>query len=131
MLDHSYDPNNHRQGKMVIVSTSQMRKLRPPLTKNPMLTKDQGFFHLPWQLVGNHHCAPLARDITHGSYLKRTLVCLFLFFAFLGLHPRHVEVLRLGVKLELQQGATATTTPDRASAATYTTAQGNTGSLTH
>ena len=42
----------------------------------------------------------------------------FFFFFFLGLHLRHMEVPRLGVWSELQSLA-------------YTTAQGNTGSLTH
>ena len=38
----------------------------------------------------------------------------FLLFVFLGLHPWHMEVPRLGVKLELQLPtyATATATPD-------------------
>ena len=38
----------------------------------------------------------------------------FFFFAFLGLHPRHMEVPRLEVKLELQLLAytTATAVPD-------------------
>ena len=53
----------------------------------------------------------------------------FLSFVFLGLHLRHMEVSRLGVKLELQllAYATATATWDP----TYTTAHGNAGSLTH
>ena len=36
------------------------------------------------------------------------------FFRFLGLHPRHMEIPRLGVKAELQlpASATATATPD-------------------
>ena len=42
----------------------------------------------------------------------------FFFFGFLGPHLQHMEVPRLGVKLELQQP-------------TYTTAHSNTGSLTH
>ena len=33
--------------------------------------------------------------------------CLFCFFVFVGLHPRYVEVPRLGVKSELQLPATA------------------------
>ena len=38
---------------------------------------------------------------------------LFLFFCFLGLHLRHVEVPRLGVKLELQLLTCATATATR------------------
>ena len=45
-------------------------------------------------------------------------VYFFFSFVFLGLHPRHTEVPRLGVELELQLAA-------------YTTAHINTGSLTH
>ena len=39
---------------------------------------------------------------------------LFLLFVFLGLHPQHMEVLRLGVESELLllAYATATATPD-------------------
>ena len=37
----------------------------------------------------------------------------FFFFVFLGLHPQHMEIPRLGVKLELQlPGYTTTATPD-------------------
>ena len=42
----------------------------------------------------------------------------FFFFVFSGLHPQHIDVPRLGVELEPQLPA-------------YTTAQGNTGPLTH
>ena len=50
-------------------------------------------------------------------------IILFFFF-FLGPHPRHMEVPRLGVQLELQLPACAraTATPDLS---------GNAGSLTH
>ena len=44
--------------------------------------------------------------------------CCCFVFCFLGLHPRHMEVPRLGVQLELQLPA-------------YATAHGNTRSLTH
>ena len=49
------------------------------------------------------------------------------FFGFLGLHPWHMEVPRLGVKSELwpQQHQI------QAESATYTTAEGNTRSLTY
>ena len=43
-----------------------------------------------------------------------SVICHFYFFVFLGLHPQHMEVSRLGVKLELQLLArtTATAAPD-------------------
>ena len=50
---------------------------------------------------------------------------IFLYF-FSGPHPHHMEVPRLGVESELQLPAYTTAT-----SATYTTAHGNTGSLTH
>ena len=55
------------------------------------------------------------------------------FFFFLGLHPWHMEIPRLGVKLELQLqvSATATATWDEAASATYTTGHSNAGTLTH
>ena len=49
---------------------------------------------------------------------KITLNFLILIFVFLGLHPQHMEVPRLGVELELQLPA-------------YITAHGNAGSLIH
>ena len=72
---------------------------------------------------------------------KFLFVCLFCFvffffaFCFLGLYLWQMEVPRLGVQLELQllAYATATARPDWSwiSSVTYTTAQGNAGSLTH
>ena len=58
---------------------------------------------------------------------------LFFFFFFLGLYPWHMEVTKLGVKLELQLPAytTATATWIQAMSVAYTTAQGNARSLTH
>ena len=52
---------------------------------------------------------------------------------FLGPHLRHMEVPRLGVESELYPPTytTATAMWDRAVSATYTTAHGNAGSLTH
>ena len=46
--------------------------------------------------------------------LSYNILCYFLFLSFLGPHPRHMEVPRLGVQLELQplDGTTATATPD-------------------
>jgi len=46
-------------------------------------------------------------------------------FVFLGLHPQHMEVPRLGVESEPQQHQI------QAESVTYTTAQGNTTFLTH
>ena len=56
-----------------------------------------------------------------------------LLYCFLGPHPWHIEVPRLGVKTELQllTYATATATQDPSCVLTYTTAWGNAGSLTH
>ena len=50
------------------------------------------------------------------------------FVLFLGLHPWHMQIPRLGVELELQMLAytTATATPDPSLAS-----RGNTGSMTH
>ena len=66
------------------------------------------------------------------SILFTTEFYLFFFF-FLGPHPWHMEVARLGVKSELQLPvyATATEMPDTAEAVTYTAAHGNSGSLPH
>ena len=57
----------------------------------------------------------------------------FFFFCFLGPHPRHTEVPRLGVESELHLLAytTAPATSDPSSSVNYTTARGNAGSLTH
>ena len=54
-------------------------------------------------------------------------------FVFWGLHVQHMEVPRLGVESELLPSAytTATATPVWAPSVTYTTAHGNTRSLTH
>ena len=57
----------------------------------------------------------------------------FLFFVFLGPHPQHIKVPRLGVELELQLPAhvTATAAWDQTSSSTHTTAHANAESLTH
>ena len=54
-------------------------------------------------------------------------------FGFSGLHLWHMEVPRLGVdvELELPAYATATAMQIHTECATYTTAHGNAGSLTH
>ena len=62
------------------------------------------------------------------------VVCLFVCFCFLGLHPWHMEVPRLGVESELQLPAyaAATAMPDLSrTSATYTTAHGNARFPTH
>ena len=62
------------------------------------------------------------------------LFFLFLFlFCFLGMHLWHVEIPRWGVKLEFQLPAYATAKKHGiwVKSVTYTTAHGNTGSLTH
>ena len=56
-------------------------------------------------------------------------VCVYVYF-FLGPHPWNMEVPRLGVQSELQLLVYTTATAMRDSS-TYTTAQGNAGSLTH
>ena len=72
------------------------------------------------------------------GFLKIFVVFIFIylfiylvFWSFLGPLPQHVEVPRLGVKLELS----ATPQPQQhgiwAESATYTTAHGNAGPLTH
>ena len=57
----------------------------------------------------------------------------FLFFSFLGPHPWHMEVPRLGGKSELQLPAYTTALPYQiwAASANNAAACGNTGSLTH
>ena len=57
----------------------------------------------------------------------------FFFFCFLGPHPQHMEVPRLGVKQELHWGPTPQLQQCRilATSATYTTAHSNTRSLNH
>ena len=50
-----------------------------------------------------------------------------LFFVFVGMHLWHMEVPRLGVKLELQLPAYTTATQIQATSVTYTTAHRNGG----
>ena len=59
----------------------------------------------------------------------RSFLLIYIFFFFLGLHPRHMEVLRLGIELELQLPAytAATAMPDLSHICDYTTAHGNDG----
>ena len=68
-----------------------------------------------------------------------SLFLIFNFFVLLGPHPRHMEVPRLGVELELLLlwSCCHWPTPQlqqqqiRVMSGTYSTAHGNTGSLTH
>ena len=65
-------------------------------------------------------------------YLQ-TLFMYLCIFVFLGPHPRHMEVPRLGVESELQLLAhvTAQQRQIRAISVTYTAAHGNAGSFLH
>ena len=67
------------------------------------------------------------------EYSTQVLTFFFLSFVFLGLHPWHIEVPRLGVQSELSRWPTPQPQQRGIQAAfsTYTTAHGNKGSLTH
>ena len=72
--------------------------------------------------------------IDNNPYTETFLIFIYLFiFVFLGVYPQHMEVPRLGVKSELQLPVYtgAQQRRIRAASATYTTARGNAGSLTH
>ena len=61
----------------------------------------QDFFQnlLTWQVMGLGYSTLGRRDVlVHFA----VFYSLFFFFFFLGPHPRHIEIPRLGVKLELQ-----------------------------
>lgn len=66
---------------------------------------------------------------SYGQHVGLILLDLFIYLFWGGVHPRLMEVLRLGVELELQLPVTATGTADQAASVTYTTAHGNAGSL--
>ena len=55
---------------------------------------------------------------------------IYFIYLFLGPHPGHMEVPRLGVKSELYD-ATTTTRPDQDASVTYIAAYSNAWSLTH
>ena len=88
-----------------------------------LLESEKDFVKQRWQ---NQHPSRGALEankvLSSFAFLSSTspFVCLFVFpfnfccLIFLGLHPRHMEVPRLGVQLELQPlaYATATATPD-------------------
>ena len=67
------------------------------------------------------------------SFLSLLFFCFFFGFCpfFLGLHPQHMEISRLGVELELQPMLQLQQCGIWAVPATCTTAHGNTGSLIH
>ena len=76
----------------------------------------------------------LCADICPGvGFAVLLLLLLFLSFVFLGPHPWHMEVPRPGSN----QSCSLQPTPEpqqhwiRAASATYATAHGNAGSLTH
>ena len=79
------------------------------------------------------YCAFYISQRKSCSYFLKTIQLLLLSYCFLGPHPRHMEGHRLGVQSEPQLAAyaTATAMQIRAASATYTTAHGNAGSLTH
>ena len=116
--------------------SSRTRTTQRPLTSSPVILLPQGA-NFEW-------CSSVLTDLTktlccwhyfhfhmphaHGGYSKNYGCCVY--GCFLGLHPRHMEVPRLGVELELhlprpQQHQTWTMF------GTYITAHGNAGSLTH
>ena len=80
-----------------------------------------------WSLL---FCLLLWNFLLELSFFLFTFIYLFI-FVLLGPHPWHTEIPRLRVKLELQLPASATATATQAVSATYTTAWGNTRSLTH
>ena len=66
-----------------------------------------------------------------GPQADQIMMHPFFFFFFLGTHPWHMKVPRLGAESELQLLAYATATWDQATSVTYTTAHDHTGSLAH
>ena len=71
--------------------------------------------------------------IIHQPIYIYALFCFVLFFCFLELHPRHMEVTRLGIELELQLPAytTATATWFLSHVCNLPTAHGHGRALTH
>ena len=69
---------------------------------------------------------------SHQGFCRGFLFCFnFLSFFFLGPHLWHIEVPRPGVESELQPTPQPQQRQTQAASATYTTAHGNTKSLTH
>ena len=76
-------------------------------------------------VLGLQRCCP--SHCTTGGTPTLLYIYIFFFFFFLGLHLQHMEVPRLGVELEPQPHQLRIW----AVSATYTTAHGNTRSLTY
>ena len=93
----------------------------------------------PWTLRFNEVLLRVKREWRRntehrsGGSLQRYLSLGSLVVVFLAPHPRHMEVPRLGVQSELQLRPIPQPQQRRTRAATstYTTAQGNAGSLIH
>ena len=90
----------------------------------------------PWHLLPP--CRELASlflttpSVQLNDIPRSFLLTVFLFVCFVfRAAPWHMEVPKLGVKLELQLLACSTATQDLSWSVTYTTAHGNAGSLTH
>ena len=87
--------------------------------------------HCPWPGI-ELSSLPLQRHcFSHCTTVGTPTI--FLSFFILGLHSWHIEARRLGVKSELQLPVhhSHSNTGIRTTSATYTTAHGNTGYLTH
>ena len=103
-----------------VLTPSNPRQSRPSLPISPIVQNL------------SLHCIP-TENLNSESQYTLTEKFLFKFFCFLGPHPQHMEVPRLGVKseLQLQAYATAIATRDPSLSLTYTKAHGNMGFLTH
>ena len=73
------------------------------------------------------------RVMKRGYILNKDIDVVLFFFVFLGLHPWHIEVPRLGINQNCSHQPTPQSQQHQIQAvsATYNTAPGNTGSLTH
>ena len=83
-------------------------------------------------MQGGHTVYPVC--LTLSVACVSALPSLFYFFVFLSFlvpHPRHMEVPRIGVQLELQLLAYARATATWDPSCVYTTAHSNAGSVTH
>ena len=86
-----------------------------------------------WHLESTEFSKPWEGIFLHLFRFSLKYSFIYLFIFFLEMYPQHMEVPRLGVKLELQLPVynTAMATPDPGWSVTYTAAHSNTGSLTH
>ena len=98
-----------------------------PLELSQMIAK----YSIPPVCHRNHHMGLLRASNVASVAEERNFYFFFFFLVFLGLHPWHIEVPRLWVKLELKPPAytTATATPDLNCKSDLTTAHGNAASL--